>query len=190
MHRQTLRTAWTGKPAVDRTVPYDHDRGADARKPGDHNGAIRITRAPMRDKLHRQSALRRADSGYTLLDLALAPAARWRTDRRWTARPRDHRTRPSHDHAVTRALTFTAGQHTHNLFPPATGRCVQTTTGSAPSSPAKGNAHDVPPWACCCLPASQEPDHVLSMVKALYEGGKVGGGNRPQRRTLVASCCV
>jgi len=34
MHRQTLRTAWTGKPAVDRTVPYDHDRGADARKPG------------------------------------------------------------------------------------------------------------------------------------------------------------
>ena len=34
---------------------------------------------------------------------------------------------------------------------PPTGRCVQTATGSAPSLPAKGSAHDVPPWACCCL---------------------------------------
>jgi len=130
----------------------------------------------------------------TLLDFALAPAARWRTVQRTVGGPcgrgRGSQREPRPSHAVTPRVHFHSRQHTHNLFPPATGRCVQTTTGSAPSSPAKGNAHDVPPWACCCLPASQEPDHVLSMVKALYEGGKVGGGNRPQRRTLVASCCV
>lgn len=187
MHRQTLRTAWTGNASRPSTVPYDHRHRRAAGMPcpagcPDHiHNAIRITRAM---RVTRSERERTVDTPCWTL--------RWRPLRavgpsvdRAAAGGAPHATIASR-----RDTRFDFHSRQHNLFPPATGRCVQTTTGSAPSSPAKGNAHDVPPWACRCLPASQEPDHVLSMVKALYEGGKVGGGNRPQRRTLVASCCV
>ena len=172
------------KPAVDRTVrPSASPGGRDGHAgcPDHIHNAIRITRAM---RVTRSERERTVDTPCWTL--------RWRPLRavgpsvdRAAAGGAPHATIASR-----RDTRFDFHSRQHNLFPPATGRCVQTTTGSAPSSPAKGNAHDVPPWACCCLPASQEPDHVLSMVKALYEGGKVGGGNRPQRRTLVASCCV
>lgn len=89
----------------------------------------------------------------TLLDLALAPAARWRTVGGPRGRGRGSQREPRPSHAVTPRVDFHSRQHTHNLFPPPPAGVYRPPLALLPPRPRKAT-HTMfhPGLVAACLP--------------------------------------